>query len=231
METMIMIVNLFIVVQTVTSAIMCVYGYKWSKGLIAVMSSYVGGAIGIAISAMLINDVGAQILFIIPICAIIFSKLAYDIITLNHFLAGFLLAVKVSFMIITKIYEYSSSDNIEMLFILPIVIGIIVGVEACRKFNKYIVLACVAFIGATEFVPKLFEFINGTLFVATGDISFIFDPISFVLSLFGIEIPSGGEVFCILVLGIASFYYQKKKADMQGIDLSTTIMDDRNLKN
>lgn len=229
METIIIFANLFIVVQAVTSAIMCVYGYKWSKGLIAVMSSYVGVALGTVISMILIDGgVGFEILIIIPICAVAFSKLAYEIVALNHFLAGFLLAVKIAFMILTKMYENSMIEDSEVLFILPIGIGIIAGVASYQKFNKYILVACVTFIGVTEFVPKLFEFINGSLFVATGDISFIFDPITFILSLFGIEIPSGGEVLCMLVLGVASFYYQKNKVDKLGIDFSNKIIDDRN---
>ena len=102
METIIIFANLFIVVQAVTSAIMCVYGYKWSKGLIAVMSSYVGVALGTVISMILIDGgVGFEILIIIPICAVAFSKLAYEIVALNHFLAGFLLAI---FVAVLEVY-------------------------------------------------------------------------------------------------------------------------------
>lgn len=229
MEIIFIFANLFIVVQTVTSAVMCVYGYKWSKGLIAVMSSYVGVAFGAALSMILIDEgVGLEIFIIVPIFAVAFSKLAYEIVALNHFLAGFLLAVKISFMILTKMYEYSMIESSELLFILPILIGVIAGMAAYRKFNKYIHIACIAFVGVTEFIPKLFELLNRSLFVATGDISFIFDPISFILSLFGIEVPSGGEVLCILVFGVISFCYQKNKVDKLGLDFSQKIVDDRN---
>ena len=78
MEIIFIFANLFIVVQTVTSAVMCVYGYKWSKGLIAVMSSYVGVALGAALSMILIDEgVGLEIFIIVPIFAVAFSKLAY----------------------------------------------------------------------------------------------------------------------------------------------------------
>ena len=56
METISLFVNIYIVIQTVTSAVMCVYGYKWSKGLIAVMASYVGIGIGVFICAFLISN-------------------------------------------------------------------------------------------------------------------------------------------------------------------------------
>ena len=230
METISLFVNIYIVIQTVTSAVMCVYGYKWSKGLIAVMASYVGVGIGIFICAFLMsNGVGPAAIILVPICGGVFSKLAYDIITLNHFLAGFLLAIKVGFMIFMKMFEYSIIDDFSYVFIFPVIIGIFVGIQSCRCFSKYILIACVAFIGATEFVPRLFELINGTLFFATGDISFIFDPISFLLSLVGITIPSGGEVFFMLVIGGISFYYQKSYVDKNNIDLSDKAIDDRHL--
>ena len=63
----------------------------------------------------------------------------------------------------------------------------------------------------------------------TGDYSFIFDPTSFLLSLFGIEIPSGGEVFFILLLTIGGFYFQKVRAESEGKDLSRKLVDDRNI--
>lgn len=229
METISLFVNIYIVIQTVTSAVMCVYGYKWSKGLIAVMASYVGIGIGVFICAFLIsNGMSPAVTILIPICGGVFSKLAYDIIALNHFLAGFLLAVKVGFMIFMKMFEYSIIDDFSYIFIFPIIIGVFAGVQSCKYFSKYILIACVAFIGATEFVPRLFELINGTLFLATGDLSFIFDPISFLLSLIGITIPSGGEVFFMIVIGGLSFYYQKSYVDKNHIDLSDRVVDDRN---
>lgn len=231
MEGIYLAVNLFIVIQTVTSAVMCVYGYKWSKGLIATMSLYVGAAIGMLICGLFLeNTQDSSVLLIIPICMVIFWILAYKSITLNHFLAGFLLAIKVSFMLITKMYEYSLINDSDALLVLPIIIGIIAGFLTCTMFNKYILFACTAFIGVTEFVPKMFELVNKTLFVATGDISFIFDPMSFILSIFGITIPSNGEVFFMIVLGIISFYLQKNSAEKLGMNYKGTIINDRNLK-
>lgn len=230
MEGLYIIIDLFIVIQTVTSGVMCVYGYKWSKGLIAIMSSYVGLGVGLLLSIPFIDSAGLGSLILVPICISAISGLAYTNIKFNHFMAGFLLAVKVSFMIITKMYESGMFGDIGWLFVVPIIIGIYVGGLSCTVFSGYIVLACLAFLGAIEFVPKIFEWINGTLFAVTGDWSFIFDPVSYILSLFGIEIPSSGEVICILLLSVGGFYFQKLRAEKEGINFSDKIFDDRKLK-
>lgn len=231
METFLMIINVFAVVRMITSAVMCVYGYKWSKGLIATMSIYTGVALG-GIVFLIGMKMGAPIdtIIIVPIIASGFSAMAYKNVLLNHFLAGFLLAVKISFMIILKIVEYSRMGSEFTIFVIPVIIGIVAGLLVCVKYNNYILIACAAYIGATEFVPSLFSFLNKTMFVLTEDISFIFDPVSFILSIFGITIPSGGEVFLILLIGGLSFYYQRRMLIQREIDLSGVVVDDRKLK-
>lgn len=230
MEELYIIIDLFIVVQTITSGVMCVYGYKWSRGLIAIMSSYIGFGLGLLLSVLFLESMGFGSFILIPICISIISGLAYKNITFNHFVAGFLLAIKVSFMIVTKMYENGMISDFGWLIIAPLIIGAFVGILSCTVFSNYIVLACLAFLGAVEFVPKVFEWINGTLFAVTGDWSYIFDPVSFILSIFGIEIPSGGEVFCILLLSVGGFYFQKLCAEKEGKLFNEVILDDRNLK-
>ena len=230
METLFLIADIFAIIQTVSSAVMCVYGYKWSRGLIAVMSSYIGTVIGIIICYFLANSVGFGIITIIPFCAAGFSAYAYKNVKLNHFLAGFLLGTKISFMVLMKMAESGMIDDIGWLFILPIIIGAGAGELSSAMFSGYIVLACTAFLGAIELVPRIFKIINGTLFAATGDLSFIFDPISSLLSIFGIESLSGGEVIGIIAVTIGSFYSQKALAEKQGKTFENVIFDDRNLK-
>lgn len=231
MEIFLIIINVFAVVRMLTSAIMCVYGYKWSKGLIATMSLYTGVALG-GIVFLLGMKMGAPIdtIIIVPIIASGFSAAAYKNVILNHFMAGFLLAVKVSFMVILKLVEHLRIGSEFTIFVVPVIIGITAGLLVCIKYNNYILIACAAYIGVTEFVPSVFSFLNKTMFVATGDISFIFDPVSFILSLFGITIPSSGEVFFMLLLGGLSFYYQRKILIQKGISLSAVVIDDRKLK-
>lgn len=230
LELISIIFNAFIAIRLVVSSIMCVYGYKWNKGLIALMSTYVGAAIGLILFVMLVEgDAGGGSIVVVPICAVGFAGLAYKNIALNHFLGGFLLVTKISFMLITKAYEYGMSEEIAWLFVLPIILGVIGGVAFSTKFTGYVVISCLAFWGAIDFVPNMFQLLNGTLFAMTGDFGYIFDPASFILSIFGIEIPSGGEVFFILLVTAGSFYFQKVRAEREGIDLTQKLVDDRNL--
>lgn len=230
LEVLYLILNAFVVIRLVVSGIMCVYGYKWRRGLIALMSTYVGIVIGLIICVVLIeSEAGGGSIIAIPICAVGFAGLAYKNIGLNHFLGGFLLITKVSFMLITKAYEYGMAEDIGWLFVLPIILGIIGGIAFSTRYTGYVVISCLAFWGAIDFVPNMFKLLNGTLFVMTGDFGYIFDPRSFIFSIFGIEIPSGGEVLFILVVTAVSIYFQKVRAEKENIKLDEKLVDDRKL--
>lgn len=70
--------------------------------------------------------------------------------------------------------------------------------------------------------------INKGLFVAKGDSSFIFDLVSLLLGLFGIDTVSLLQVIGIIVVFIISYLWQKKLAVSKGINLSCVLIDDRN---
>lgn len=206
------------------------YGYKWSKQLIAIASLYIGSVLGIGVTVLLLKfGVGLVALWAIPIITIIVIDLAYKSIIVNHFIAGFLLSIKLAFLFIMTVNQISYVIPADMFLILPILIGIIAGIFVVIKANNSIVLLCISFIGVTEFVPKLFDMANKTLFAATGDINFIFNPQSFILGLIGIDIPSVFEGIVIVLAFIASYWYQKNKIDALGINLSGLILDDRNI--
>lgn len=226
------VVNLFIIIKAITSAIMCVYGYKWHKGLIATMSTYIGFTLGCTITYVLLES-GAELecIIIVPICTVVFAMCAYKVVWLNHFAAGYLLVIKITYMIL---YILMDNGIIEtdggILFGVPIIIGFIAGLIICSVYNNYVVILCVAFIGATELVPTVIDLINKTLFTITGDIGFIFDPRDFILGLFGIDTISTIEVIGILFVFGLSFLVQRKVLIDQGIDLTVVPVDDRNLE-
>ncbi len=224
------VVDFFIVLQIITSAIMCLYGYKWSKGLIAIMSAYIGFTLGGIIAYLLLNvGVGYECLWIVPICTIAFAVSAYNVVWLNHFSAGYLLVIKICYMILYTLMDNGIFDaDIKVLLITPLVIGFFAGIIICSVYNNYVVILCMSFIGATELVSKIIDIANKTLFVATGDISFIFNPIDFILEIFGIETISFIEVIGILVVFGLSFGWQRKLMIDNGIDLSKDTIDDRN---
>lgn len=230
MEEFKIILGVFGLVETVCSGIMCVYGYKWSRGLIATMSLYIGFAIGMFASLSLLELTGEPIvLLFIPIVMVALWSSAYKNITFNHFLAGFLLTIKVSFMLLL-LYVQNVGGQLELgLFLIPVFIGVISGTVICAKYNNHILILCTSFIGATEFVPNVMDYINKTSFAMTGDISYLFDPIGFLLGLIGIEIPSTIEILLILVVFIGGYYAQRKILEAKDIDLKGTIIDDRKL--
>lgn len=229
-EVAILFLNLFKVFQFVIAGIMCVFGYKWSKGLIASASSYIGIGIGGGLAFFLLQNGSGLEVFLIPIAlGAILSFLAYRNVIWNHFLVGALLSIKVLLMFFIKISTNMSTDASGALFALAFVISIVVGILVCSSYNQYIILAFIAYTGAVEVTTSIFDFINNGLFLFTGNLSFIFNPIESMLALFGISIPSVGEILVILVLGLISFWYQRNKIISSGIDFSNEIVDDRKM--
>lgn len=225
------LLNVFLAIQIVSAGAMCIYGYKWRKGLIATLSIYIGLSLGFLIALSIIKqdlnnlDFGA---LMIPVTAIVFYILAYRWVALNHFLTGFLVANKLGFMFIYNLmHEGIIQFDFDILMVVPIVLGFIAGFVLSRCFTHVAVLSCMVYIGTVELVTGVSDFINKSLFVATGDINFVFNMEDMLLKLVGVEIPSFVEVIFILVVGIASFVFQKNMLEKQGIDLSKVIVDDR----
>lgn len=225
------LLNAFLIIQVVTAGVMCVYGYKWRRGLIATLSVYIGIFLGVLVAAAIIKQNYNNITFgliPIPVIAFVFYILAYTSIPLNHFLTGFLVANKLTFMVI---YNLMKSNAIHFdfgaLMIIPIITGVIAGIVICCYFTHIAVLSCIVYIGTVEFVTGIFDLINKSLFVATGDIRFIFDIEDLLLKIVGVEVPSFWEMVLILIVGVASFILQKKMIEKNGIDLSKKIVDDR----
>lgn len=225
------IINIISVIQIVSAGAMCIYGCKWRKGLIATLSIHIGIFLGVALAAILINQSYENVtiaVILIPVIAIVFYIFAYTSIALNHFLTGFLVGNKLAFMILYNLMESDALDfDIGVLLIAPLLAGLISGIIICCKFTHHAVLTCIVYIGAVEFVTGIFDIINKSLFMATGDISYIFDLNGMILKLMGAEVPSFWEVVFILLVGIFSFVFQKKQLEEKGIDLSNKIVDDR----
>lgn len=231
MESVLIFYNIFTVFQTVVAAVMCLYGYKWSRGLIATVASYIG--IGLGLFAMALGlEMGVKELFCLIIFAVIaigFVVLAYEWALLNHFLVGFIIATKLTFMILLQMAKISGDINSSIL-VLPIIMGFVLGIVLVVKMNNKVLLICVAYIGATEFVPKIMSFLNKTAFAVTGDGGYLIstDPIELILSFLGIEIPSLFECILVIVLFFGGYFWQKRCVEMQGIVLDgSELVDDR----
>lgn len=230
-EIVVVVFNILLGLRVITSAIMCVYSCKWRKGLIATTSIYIGVGLAVLVLALLIESriMDIEPAFIISVAIpFLFFILAYKWIWLNHFLTGFLVANKLLFMIIYRLMENGTiEDNFAILMIVPIIVGIIAGIIISCIFTYSAVLVCMVYIGAVDLVLSVSDIISKGLFIATSDISYVFDPEDIILKFFGVEIPSGIEIVFILIVGVASFILQKNQLDRAGIDLSDYIIDDR----
>lgn len=227
----VIIINVFFVIRLANSAAMCVLGYKWRKGLIAIASLNLGLILGFLTVIFFVETVDLDIevsLLISALVPILFFILAYKCIWLNHFLTGFLVFTKLSFMIIYRLMSERVVDfDMELLIIISLSLGILAGLIISIACVNFAVLFCVVYIGTVDLVLSVSEIINNALFVATSDISFVFDPEDLFLKIIGIEIPSAIEVIFIVIVGVASFIGQKLWLDKQGIKLSSCIIDDR----
>ena len=230
-EIISVVINAFLVLRLITSVVMCVYGCKWRKGLIATTSLYIGIFLGLLLLAFLMEVSSLEMeinLLISAVVPIVFTIMAYKCIWLNHFLTGFLVFNKLSFMVIFRLMSERVIDiDLKYIIAIPIIIGIIAGIIISVKFINYAVLFCIVYIGTVDLVLSISEMINKALFVATSDLGFLFDPEDILLKLVGVDVPSVIEVIFIIVVGIISFILQKKLLDRQGISLSSYVVDDR----
>lgn len=219
----------FMVAEGIVSLAMGFYGYKWRKGLIATASLYIGVGIGILCAGLLLNvgvALGEALIVLVGV-PVAFWFIAYKIIPLNHFLAGFLLTLKISYMIL-----YTLQDNeilqldIKVFFILPIIIGIISGSILLICYNNYIVILCLSFISAVNFGTKIAEMIDKGTFLIKPDIGYFLN-LDTILNCLGIETVTLLDVVIIMGFFALFFTIQKNRLIKYNIDLTDVPMDDR----
>nr|DAJ34955.1 MAG TPA: protein of unknown function (DUF4203) [Caudoviricetes sp.] len=232
LSAIIFIINALTLIRFATSTVMCVYGYKWRRGLISITSLYIGLAMGTFLLKFLLELDIMEVEFCLIISLfvpILFSILAYEWVRLNHFLIGFITSIKLLFMLIYGIMDKGIIDfDIDILFSVPIIIGIVVGTILSTRLKYAAVILCLAYIGSVDLVINFFDLLNKGLFVATGDISYIFDIEGVIMQLIGVDIPSLLESVIIFAVTIISFICQSSLLQREGIDLSDYIIDDRN---
>lgn len=224
----------FSIMQMIVAGFMCVFGYRWSRGLIATVALYIGVVLGFLIAGFCYTklDLKSEIcLLIFVITIVLFDTLAYKNIQLNHFLAGFIVAVKLSFLLMLQIMKLNI-DFGRWIFILPIIVGIIFGIVVAYYMNNKILIICTSYIGVTIFVSELMNLLQKIEFARTGDITIFYgDSLEeILLNLLGIEIPTFIEFLFIVVGFLLSYYVQVRTLKNNGLSLDgNVIIDDRNL--
>lgn len=225
----------FSILQMIAAAVMCIFGYKWSKGLIATVAMYIGVVLGFFFAgfayAKLDFDSGICIVIFIA-TILLFDIMAYKNIKLNHFLAGFIVAVKLSFLLILQIMKLNI-DFGGWMFIAPIIVGIIFGIIVVCNMNNKIMIICTAYIGSTTFITEAKNLFQNIEFARTGDFTIFTgdSPEAILLNMLGIEVPTFLEFLIIIAAFLISYYIQKKSLERMGLSLTDDIIiDDRNLE-
>lgn len=235
MNTAIVIANILTVVRIFVGGAMCIFGYRWSRGLISTTSFYVGAFLGLYIvkNSIITNP---EDLLLIPLLGIICSILSYLNAKFNHIIVGFLLPVKILLLIMLLfIDDISLSGDIIVTLKLIIIISVLVTIilnfipkiKTDKNIKNYVVVLFLAFLGSVDLVQILSNIFNKVLFISTEDLSIYLNPINIVFKYIGIEQPSIGEVVGILFFTTLSFIWLNKRINEKNIDLSKQIIDDR----
>ena len=231
LETLNIILRLLCVIELGCSVGMMLGGFKWPRGLIGTVSIRIGIIIGVELAGLLMENTGLGVfsLIVIPIAAYVISEAAYKDIGINHMLAGMLFSVKVLFLLFSLYLDLSDSTFNGLQIGVIIMLSILAAIIIERKFNNHILLLCMSYIGASNFVAQITEIMDNGFWSIVPDIDELInmDIDEIALAICGIEIATFFEALTIIVLFVASYRWQKNQMEKEGIELSDTIIDDR----
>lgn len=157
--------------------------------------------------------------------AIVFPMMTYRIPSVNRFVLGFIVIMKITFMVTTFLFKKSMVD-ISIMFIAPIIIGFIAGICFAAWTQMKVlpfVLAC-AFLGASQLAPTIVKYINRFIFGITQDYSILFDPIDLVFAVLKIELTDGWTLLVMMILMLEGIYKQIQSIHQQGYSMDTPII-------
>lgn len=207
----------------------CCYGaLKWRRGLMTTVS--IGWGIflgfGLAIPLVFYGDANSSLLLLLPaIRMVLLPILTYSIAGVNRFILGYIVSSKLFFMATTVMAKNGDIAPISAL-LYPLIGGAAVGLVLMawtRIRVSAFVFGC-TFIGASGIAPDISKLINGTLFTATRDFSFLFDPIDTFFAFFGIELTDEWTLRVMIVLMVVLGYRQIRTMKRKGIPLNAPLI-------
>lgn len=210
---------------------------KWRKGLLSATAFYWGVALGL-VGGFLITYVAdinpIIILFTMGIGAIVLPYLTYHLPAVNRFILGFLVTLKLLYMVTTSLCKRGNME-LGTALVLPLVLATVLGVifMALQRLSVLpFTLGCV-FLGASQLAPTLAKYVNQFIFGITHDYSLLFDPVDFIFALFKIELTDDWTLLFIIVLMCMGVPTQLKSIKRQGYTYDTPIIvfetDDSNM--
>ena len=208
-------------------ACLCFGALRWRMGLITTVATYWGIVFGFAFGYISFISSGKVAPFIICVLigGIIFPILTYKVPAVNRFVVGFLVAMKLCFMI-TTVLTKDGKMSIGSMITIPVIVGTIVGIALMLWTQISIsafVIAC-SFIGASQIAPIISKYINQFQFGVTGNISYLFDPYDFVFALFKIELTDKWTLIFMIIFMALGIYAQIKSIKDQGCGPGTPLI-------
>lgn len=232
MEFIEQIVSNWAIFQIITDLIkitigagLCFGALKWRRGLLTTTAIGWGLFWGILAAISLGDVMGESSILCVLTGFIVFPILTYTVPGVNRFVLGFLVGSKLLFMLTTVLAKAGTID-IATTIMLPLGIGTLLGLILMAWTQMRVsafVLSC-SFIGASEIAPVVSEWINRILFSATGDYSYILDPIDLFFALFKIELTDEWMLISMIVLMIWGGYKQIQKLKAEKIPLDTPLI-------
>lgn len=205
-----------------------IYGaLKWRKGLLSTTACYWGIVLGFAGGGIIAYalDMPAVIFITIIIGAIVFPIMTYLIPAVNRFVLGFLVTMKLLYMLTTYLCKEGIME-FSVALISPLIIATVLGVlfMIMREMSVLpFALGCV-FIGASQLAPTIAKYINQFIFGITQDFSLLFDPIDFIFALFKIELTDGWTLLLMIIFMVCGLPIQLGYIKKQGYDYDTPLI-------
>lgn len=200
---------------------------KWKKGLITATAVKWGLFLGLLLGGVTMAAGGSEItlIFFLLTGVIIFPALTYSVPSVNRFVLGFIVVMKITFMVTTEMFR-SGDITIENMFLAPLFVGTIMGLvfAAWKSISALPFVSACAFLGASSTAPVLAKYVNQFLFAKEGDLSNIIDPLDLIFGIFGIELTDGWTLFFLCMLMIIGVPKQIHSVYQQGYDISTPII-------
>lgn len=206
-----------------------VYGaLKWRKGLLSTTAIYWGLVLGVLSGSMITYSFEINygvILITLLLGGIIFPILTYRIPAVNRFVLGFIVSMKMLYMLTTYLFKNGSVD-LDIAILLPLIVATLLGVifMLLRQLSVLpFALGCV-FIGASQVAPTVVKYINQIIFGITKDYSLLFDPVDFLFALFKIELTDGWTLLVMIIFMCIGVPLQLKYIKQQGYDYDTPVI-------
>ena len=199
------------VFSAIFGAWICFGALKWRKGLITTIAMYWGLFLGLFVGTMLaMNTYDPTSILVAPVVGLIILPIAvYKVPAVNRFIIGFIVAMKIVFMITTVLMK-AGEMSISTALMVPLIVGTIVGVILMlwTQFSIGSYIIATSFIGAAQAAPSVSNIINYIEAGFTGEIWW--DPYDILFALFKIELTDFWTlVILIIMLAWACVYTYK----------------------